>query len=92
MCVNPALPNRHWYAEPHDPHEPGEGEVRHVQPVPGGVLEEPVSGRAVVHKDLFHGKNIWENMYVHFMFSYQNGHAEAAKGVQRFQALLLGLR
>ncbi len=26
------------------------------------------------------------------MFSYQNGHAEAAKGVQRFQALLLGLK
>ncbi len=56
LCVNPALPNRHWNAEPHDPHEPWEGEVRHVQPVPGGVLEEPVSGRAVVHKDLFQRK------------------------------------
>ena len=54
--VNPALPNRHWNAESHDPHEPGEGKVRHVQPIPGGVLEEPVSGRAVVHKYLFSRK------------------------------------
>ena len=38
-------------SHPHDPHEPGEDEVRHSEAVPNAVIEEVVAAAAVVDED-----------------------------------------
>ena len=47
-------PDGHGDADAHDPDEPGEDEVGHVETVPCGVLHEPVSTSAVIDKDHDH--------------------------------------